>query len=208
MVPPADQPDAAPHRQGGGRRRGALLTSAIYRATFDELAETGFDKLSFDKIAASAGTGKAALYRRWATPTELVLEALTDPLSGFGSIPVPSTGSLRGDLIFLLGGFARNMEREPRGRALFPLITQRQRHPELYASLRRILLEPGQQRILDVLRAAADRGEVDPAAVTPRIVALGPRLVMAELMEHGTVAPAEVEAIVDEVLIPVLVRRP
>jgi AcrR family transcriptional regulator len=208
MVPPADQPDAAPHRPGGGRRRGALLTSAIYRATLDELAETGFDKLSFDKIAASAGTGKASLYRRWATPAELVLEALTDPLSGFGGIPVPRTGSLRGDLVFLLGGFARIMEREPRGRALFPLITQRERHPELYASLRRMLLDPGQQRILDVLRAAAARSEVDPAAVTPRIAAVGPRLVLAELMEHGTVAPTEVEAIVDEVLIPVLVRRP
>jgi AcrR family transcriptional regulator len=185
-----------------------LLTSAIYRATLDELAETGFDRLSFDKIAASAGTGKAALYRRWSTPAELVLEALTDPLSGFGDIPVPATGSLRGDLVFLLGGFARVMERQPRGRALFPLITQRQRHPELYASLRRTLLDPGQRRILEVLRAAAGRGEVDPAAVTPRIAALGPRLVMAELMEHGTVAPAEVKAIVDEVLIPVLVRRP
>jgi hypothetical protein len=49
-----------------GRRRGALLTSAIYRATLDELADTGFDKLSFDKIPASASTGKAARYRRWA----------------------------------------------------------------------------------------------------------------------------------------------
>jgi hypothetical protein len=137
MAPPADQPDAAPHRLGGGRRRGALLTSAIYQATLDELAETGFGRLSFDKIAASAGTGKAALYRRWATPAELVLEALADPSSGFGDIPVPGTGSLRGDLVFLLGGFARVMEREPRGRALLPLITQRQRHPELYVSLRR-----------------------------------------------------------------------
>jgi AcrR family transcriptional regulator len=184
-----------------------LLTSAIYRATLDELAETGFDRLSFDKIATSAGTGKAALYRRWTTPAELVLDALTDPLTGFGDIPVPGTGSLRGDLVFLLGGFARIMQREPRGRALFPLITQRQHHPELYASLRRMLLEPGQQRILDVLRAAAGRGEVDPAAVTPRIAALGPRLVMADLLEHGTVAPTEVEAIVDEVLLPVLARR-
>jgi hypothetical protein len=31
---------------------------------------------------------------------------------------------------------------------------------------------------------------------------------MADLMEHGAVAPAEIEAIVDEVLIPVLARRP
>jgi hypothetical protein len=77
------------------------------------------------------------------TPSELVLDALADPLSGFGDIPVPRTGSPRGDLVFLLGGFAWIMEREPRGRVLFPLITQRHRHPELYGSVRRILLEPG-----------------------------------------------------------------
>jgi AcrR family transcriptional regulator len=207
MPSPAEQPEATSQRSRGGRRRGALLTSAIYQATLDELAEDGFDKLSFDKIAASAGTGKAALYRRWTTPTELVLDALTDPVSGFGDIPRPGTGSLRGDLVFLLGGFARILEHEPHGRALLPLITQRRRHPELYGSLRRVIIEPRHQFILDILRAAADRGEIDPTAITPRIAAVGPRLVIADLMDHGTVAPAEVEAIVDEVLIPILARR-
>ncbi len=207
MPSPAEPPEAASHPSRGGRRRGALLTSAIFQATLDELAEAGFDKLSFDTIAASAGTGKAALYRRWTTPTELVLDALTDPVSGFGDVPSPGTGSLRGDLVFLIGGFARILENEPHGRALLPLITQRQRHPELYASLRRVIIQPRHQLILDTLRAAADRGEVDPAAITPRIAAVGPRLVIADLMDHGTVAPAEVEAIVDEVLIPILSGR-
>jgi AcrR family transcriptional regulator len=207
MSAPAEPPGVASARPGGGRRRGALLTSAIYQATFDELAETGFDKLSFDKIAASAGTGKAALYRRWATPAELVLDALTDPVSGFGDVPRPDTGSLRGDLIFLLSGFARILEHEPRGRALLPLITQRQRHPELYGNLRRVIIDPRQRLILDILRTAASRGEADPAAITPRIAATGPRLVIADLMDHGTVTPAEIEAIVDEVLIPVLTRH-
>jgi AcrR family transcriptional regulator len=196
MPSPAEQPEATSQPSRGGRRRGALLTSAIYQATLDELAEDGFDKLSFDKIAASAGTGKAALYRRWTTPTELV-----------GDIPRPGTGSLRGDLVFLLGGFARILEHEPHGRALLPLITQRRRHPELYSSLRRVIIEPRHQLILDILRAAADRGEVDPTAITPRIAAVGPRLIIADLMDDGTVAPAEVEAIVDEVLIPILARR-
>ncbi|MBN6751633.1 MULTISPECIES: TetR family transcriptional regulator [Actinomycetes] len=45
------------------RRRGALLTRAIYRATLEELAESNLDKLAFDRIAARASAGKASLYR-------------------------------------------------------------------------------------------------------------------------------------------------
>src|SRR6187551_315250 len=65
------------------RRRGPALTEAIYLATLDELIRDGFADLSFDKIAKAAGTGKAALYRRWAGPEDLVLAALTDPGTGF-----------------------------------------------------------------------------------------------------------------------------
>lgn len=205
---PASRPTPEPAAHSSGtRRRGSSLTGAIYRTTLKELAENGFDRLSFDKIAAAAGTGKASLYRRWTTPAELVLAALTDPVSGFGDVPRPDSGSLRGDLVFLLGAFARILEHEPHGRALLPLITQHRRHPELYTNVRRLIIEPRQQLILDILRAAADRGEAEAAAITPHIAAVGPRLVIAELLDHGSVTPAEIDAIVDEVLMPLLARR-
>lgn len=56
------------------RRRGTKLTHAIYLATLNELAETSFEELSFDRIAIRAGAGKASLYRRWSSPKELLLE--------------------------------------------------------------------------------------------------------------------------------------
>jgi len=127
------QPAGAGARgRGGARRRGDALTGAIYRAVLDELARTSFEELSFDKIAPAAGTGKAALYRRWSTPAELVMAALNDPATGFGEVPAPpGTGTLRGDLIALLTGLAGSLG-EPRGRALRPLIAQRRRHPGLF----------------------------------------------------------------------------
>ncbi|AEW98467.1 TetR/AcrR family transcriptional regulator [Streptantibioticus cattleyicolor] len=198
---------AAPAGPKGPRRRGASLTRAIHLATLTELAENGFDKLSFDKIASAAGTGKASLYRRWSTPAELVLAALTDPVCGFGDAAEPRTGTLRGDLTALLNGFARTLEHQPHGRALLPLITQRPRHPELYAEVRRLVIEPRQRWITALLREAAERGEADPGAVTPLVAAVGPRLVVAALLDHGTVGPVEVDAIVDEVLLPVLTAR-
>lgn len=193
-------PDEAAPRT---RRRGAALTQAIYLATLAELAETSFDDLSFDKIATRAGTGKAALYRRWTTPAELVLDALTDPVTGFGDTAEPGTGSLRTDLLTLLGGLARVLD-EPQGRALRPLLAERARHPELYARIRAQVLQPRQDLIVRLLAAAAKRGEVRPEAVTARVASVGPRLILTEHMDSGTVSGAEVEAIVDEVVLPLV----
>lgn len=189
------------------RRRGPSLTQAIYLTTLRELADNGFDRLSFDRIAAGAGTGKASLYRRWSTPAELVLAALTDPVSGFGEPPEPDTGSLRGDLAFLLNALARTVAEQPHGRAFLPLITQRPRHTELYASVRRLVIEPRRQQIMNILRGAADRGEIDPASVTPLVAAVGPSLVVSALMDHDRVRATEVDAIVDQVLMPLLTGR-
>ncbi|MTD52593.1 TetR-like C-terminal domain-containing protein [Amycolatopsis pithecellobii] len=195
----ATEPDELPR----ARRRGAALTRAIFEATLAELAESSVDQLTFDKIAIRARTGKAALYRRWRSPAELVLAALADPEVGFTETTPPATGSLRGDLLALLTKFARALD-EPHGRALRPLMTQRDRHPQLYAQVWELVVQPRQRLLTDLLRAAAERGEVRADAVTARVAGVGPRLVIATHMDIGTVPATEVEAIVDEVLLPLL----
>jgi AcrR family transcriptional regulator len=198
----------APPPRVPARRRGEALTGAIGLATLEELARTSFEELSFDKIAAAAGTGKAALYRRWSTPAELVMAALADPATGFGDVPAaPGTGALRSDLIILLSHLARALE-EPRGRALRPLIAHRHRHPELFEHVHRLVIRPHLAVLLTVLRQAAERGEAAPERVTERIAALGPRLVTLQSWEHDHVEPREVEALVDEILLPLLRSRP
>ncbi|MBP0457193.1 TetR/AcrR family transcriptional regulator [Streptomyces montanisoli] len=199
--------DAPGRRRGSSRRRGAALLQAIFLATLEELAETSYEELSFDKVAARAGTGKTTLYRRWSTTAELVLAALSDPGTGFPPPAAPGTGSLRGDLTTVLAGLARGLQ-EPRGRALRPLITQRPRHPELFDEVFRALIVPHQGLLLDILRAAAERGEARPAAVTQRMASLGPRLIVMESMQRDSVPLSEVAAIVDEVLLPLAATRP
>ncbi|WP_440902628.1 TetR/AcrR family transcriptional regulator C-terminal ligand-binding domain-containing protein [Actinosynnema sp.] len=125
--------DGGAHEASKPRRRGDALTGAICLAPLEELARTGLEPLAFDRIAAVAGAGEASLYRRWATPAEPVPAALTDPLTGFGEpTPEPAAGTLRGDLVELLTGLARVLE-QPHGRALRPLVAQRERRPELHA---------------------------------------------------------------------------
>lgn len=196
-------PDSAPRAT---RRRGETLTRAIYQATLEELARTSFEELTFDKLAPLAGTGKSALYRRWATPEELVLAALTDPSTGFGAPLAPATGSLRGDLLTILGAFARVLD-EPRGQALRPLVTQRARHPALFDEVRRLVVLPHQRILLGILRAAAERGEATPDCVTPRVASVGPRLIIAESLEKGAASEHDVAEIVDEVLLPLTAPR-
>ncbi|WP_328540399.1 TetR/AcrR family transcriptional regulator [Streptomyces sp. NBC_00344] len=180
-----------------------MLTRAIFEATLEELAAGSLEELSFDKIAPRAGTGKSVLYRRWSTPAELVLAALRDPVVGLGNLHVPDTGTLRGDLLALLTAFAQVLD-EPRGRALRPLLTQRGRHREVFDRVMELVIRPHRDVLLDRLHVAAERGQADPRRVTRRIASVGPRMIVAESMEQGTVPDHEVRAIVDEILMPLI----
>ncbi|MEV5414508.1 TetR/AcrR family transcriptional regulator [Thermopolyspora sp. NPDC052614] len=199
---------AAPPAAAGTttRRRGPALTRAIYRVAFEELARHGFDALAFDKLARRAQTGKSVLYRRWSTPAELLLAALTDPVEGFGDPPTPDTGTLRGDLRTLLGNLARVLD-EPRGKALILLMTDRGRPPELVSTVRERVILPNQTILIGCLRAAAARGEADPACVTPLVASVGPRMILTESMDKGHVTGDDVAAIVDQVLLPLTAPR-
>ncbi|MFK4540485.1 AcrR family transcriptional regulator [Streptomyces tendae] len=185
------------------RRRGTELTRAIYEATLRELAETSFEELSFESVASAAGTGKSVLYRRWSTTAELVLAALKDYEVGLAKPVVPDTGTLRGDLIVVLSTLAQVLD-EPRGRALWPLLVQRARHPELFQQIMDQVSHPHRVTLLECIRGFADQGQVSPARATARVAAVGPRLIIAECLETGSVSRDDVESVVDEVLLPLL----
>ena len=73
------------------------MTDAITEATFTELAESGYARMSMEAVARRAGVGKAALYRRWSSKQEMLCElirtAVEDTLP-----PRPETGALHSDL--------------------------------------------------------------------------------------------------------------
>ena len=66
--------------RGTTRRRGHVLEQAIYEAAMAELGERGYAQLSMEGVASRARTGKAALYRRWSSKRDLILDALTHAL--------------------------------------------------------------------------------------------------------------------------------
>ena len=76
------------------------ITRAIRRALMQELAAVGYGRLSIEAVARRAGVSKTAIYRRWSSKLDLVLEIVA--AAAGSSLPPLDTGSLRGDLALLL----------------------------------------------------------------------------------------------------------
>ena len=52
------------------------LTTSLFRALFEVWAETGYKGISLERVAARAGAGKAAIYRRWPSKLEFACDAI------------------------------------------------------------------------------------------------------------------------------------
>lgn len=149
------------------------LTEAVVDAVFVELAAVGYGRLSMQKVAARAGVGKSALYRRWPGKQEMV----TDVLSRLGvpEEPPPATGSLVGDLR-ALAREVRDWLSHPRLRGVTPdLLAEVGRNPDLANAFRERLAGPRRDRLRPVLAAAVARGEIpdDPVAAEIAVDVLG-----------------------------------
>ncbi|CAG6396483.1 TetR/AcrR family transcriptional regulator [Streptomyces cocklensis] len=142
----------------------AEVTEAIRAAVFAELAEVGYARMSMEGIARRAGVGKAAVYRRWHSKLPLVLDVV--PAVAAQGLPVPDTGSLRGDVRALLEVSARALRHPAVAQILPDLLAEAARSPELAEALHGALREAHGGIVAAVLAQAAARGEV-PAGMSP-----------------------------------------
>lgn len=186
------------------RRRGEALESAIYEAVLQQLTTDGYARLTMEGVAAAAQTGKAALYRRWSSKEELVMDALRASLPTSG--PAPDTGSLRGDLLEVVTRLRAAMVSELGAavRAIMSELDHQRAHAFVEIVLERVV-EPTTALIAEVLDRGTARGEVRPGAVTPLVTDLVPALMLYRIKMCGgdpvQLDPAE---IVDELLLPIV----
>ncbi|MFI7274740.1 TetR/AcrR family transcriptional regulator [Streptomyces sp. NPDC049879] len=109
---------------GGGkaapplRRRGERLRQAVLATTVRLLASRPFDEVTVAAVAREAGTHETSIYRRWKTRENLIHDAVTQYSDDM--LPLPDTGTVRGDLLALAEGFARVLA-TPEGSALLRL---------------------------------------------------------------------------------------
>lgn len=85
----------APRRKG--RPRDSSADDRILAAAAELILTRGFDNMTVDEVASKARAGKATVYRRWAGKEDLAFAALEQLYNT--QLPIPDTGSVRGDLV-------------------------------------------------------------------------------------------------------------
>lgn len=150
---------ASPARQPAGAAvPSQRVTDAIRQAAFESLAEVGYGRLSIEAIAKRAGVSKTAIYRRWPSKQDLVVD-LVAPLA-VQAIPVPDTGSLFEDLLaYLRAGY--EIITHPLVSVIAPdLLAEAARNPELAEAFITRVREPRFGRAARLIQQAIARGEV------------------------------------------------
>lgn len=135
----------------------AALTDALHLALFQDWAEHGFAAISLERVAARAGAGKAAIYRRWSSRTAFAEDAV-------GAIALKvalfeDRGGLEADILAFLHRL-RAVLRHPLARRILPdLHAEAARSPEMRALSTRIAqARRGQANVL--LDRAVARAEL------------------------------------------------
>jgi len=141
-----------------GRPRSARVDEAVIEAVIDLLAEgTAAEALSIEALAARAGVGKAAIYRRWANKEAILVDAVA---SLKGPVPEIAGVSIQDDLIALLRPVGRNHNTRA-ARVLPCLISEFKRSPSLRQVYEKVI-EPRRRVMREVLRRGIERGELRP----------------------------------------------
>src|SRR5687768_3589395 len=127
------QGDAVGARQMG-RPRDARADRAILEATLELIAELGVHGFRTEDVAARAGVGKGAIYRRYRSKDELVAAAVAALVSE--EIAVPDAGSTRADLLALMREAVELYRGSRAGRLMPNLVGAMAQKPDLARAVR------------------------------------------------------------------------
>ncbi|MBQ0892889.1 TetR/AcrR family transcriptional regulator [Micromonospora purpureochromogenes] len=140
------------------------ITKAIRRALMQELAAVGYGRLSIEAVARRAGVSKTAIYRRWSSKLELVLENV---VAAAGSkLPALDTGTLRGDLALLFQVMAHALSHPLASQIIPDLLAEAARNPTIDQTLQQVLRGKQQEIGGQLIGRAIERGEL-PAGTDP-----------------------------------------
>ena len=177
----------------------------ILDASLDLLARVGYDRLTMDAVAAEAKASKATLYRRWATKSSLVVDAILHTKAAL-QVPEVDTGNLRDDLVAMAcshGGLT-----DARSAHLMAgIVTALHHDPEFAEEFRSRVLGPKIAKTREVFERARARGEI---TADLDLDLLSPAL--AGIILHRSFVlglPADdktVERVVDEIIVPAATR--
>ncbi|MDQ0990548.1 AcrR family transcriptional regulator [Streptomyces sp. V3I7] len=156
-------------------------------------------ELSIERIARTAGVGKATIYRRWSGKEELfcdVLRAAEPP------DPVLPGTSVRDDLVVILDAMRERGLLNRSSMMMHNVYAQMKSSPKLWAAYEATVIAPRRQLGYDVLRRGLSRGELRDDLDIDLIndIVVGPMIVRAFMRPDAGLPEGLAEQIVDTVL--------
>ena len=133
---------------------------AILNAALAALTENGYDATNMDDIAARAGVGKAAIYRRWASKAALITDVLVYWRPDLRTDDAPDTGSLTGDIEALIERAVAYDNGLITNDLVLRVALEATRDPQLATALDDLMLLRGGRQISTILARATARGEI------------------------------------------------
>ncbi|MFE1952312.1 TetR/AcrR family transcriptional regulator [Streptomyces sp. NPDC059524] len=141
-----------------GRPRSEAAELAIVEGVVKLLEEgVPLAELSIERIARTAGVGKATIYRRWSGKEELFVDVVA---SIEGPDPELPGTSLRDDLIRLLEHMRRRGLNLRNSALLHNVFAQMKTLPKLWDAYHEVVVEPRRRAMHGVLRRAVAEGEL------------------------------------------------
>lgn len=188
----ADAPTLRPRIEG--EREQEILSAAL-----TVLADVGYDRLTMDAVAQAAHASKATLYRRWNGKLALIIDALK---ATKGTVSIPDTGSLRGDLMASYcapGGITDRKSVD----TMASVLTAMTRDPEFAEAFRREIVAPKTAVAREVYARAQERGEIRPDVDLDLV---GPALAGIVLHRHYLLGDfpdqATIGRVLDQIILP------
>ena len=186
--------------------RGAMRETAILRATLELLAESGYDQLTIDAVAARARCSKATIYRRWPTGKAALVITAVRRYAGQPATAAPDTGSLRSDLLAAIQVMRSSLSGQDAALILGLLIAMH-RDPELASAVREQVVEAKREVFGAVIARAAARGDIPATTDAALLAEISSAVLFSRLLVTGEpLDDAFSRHLVDAVLLPALGR--
>lgn len=188
-----------------GRKRDTSLDATIIEAALDALAEFGFDRMTMDLVAERAKTGKATMYRRWASKTELIRDAMVFMNKGSVNLTeLPDTGSIRGDLLALIKPKSAEQS-ERKLKILSGLGSFFSEYRKISEDLSEQIFGGWENANRQLFERAAARGEISrPGSIPEACRVISAMTAYMTTMQLKPFDKSSYEKLIDEILLPAL----
>lgn len=177
---------------------------AILNAALAALTENGYDATNMDDIAARAGVGKAAIYRRWSSKAALITDVLVYWRPELRTDDVNDTGSLAGDIEALIARAARSDNQLITNDLILCVALEATRDPQLASALGDLMLLKGTYILSTILARAAARGEIAADRDWPLVADVLNAMCLLRALNGQTVDADFIRQVIDTLVLPAL----